>query len=63
MVWPGLAELFTGAPRTPRGAGGVNGVTPTESFLNTVNSRSNGFQGTNHFPLLYADFCYCQYRE
>ena len=24
----------------------------------TVNSRFNGFLGTNHFHLLYANFCY-----
>ena len=27
----------------------------------TVDSCSNGFQGTNQLYLLQADFCYCQY--
>ena len=35
MVWPGSAEFFKGASRIPRGARAVDGVTPTESFLNT----------------------------
>ena len=30
---------------------------------NTANSHSYGFQGTNYFYLLLADFRYCQYRE
>ena len=31
--------------------------------LNTAEPRSYGFQGTNNFILLQADFCYCQQRK
>ena len=31
----------------------------SSSFDITVNSRSDGFQGTNHLYLLHADFYYC----
>ena len=34
----------------------------TIEVLNTVESRSNGFQGTDQFYLLKAEFCYSQWR-